>query len=132
MDDSGEITTAILLYERLPEFCYACGIVGHGLRDCPDDAARLDALEGTSTKYGSWLRAASVEQYKNKNSRNEKKHDDIPSSSPHENQSAKSSGKGKTSEHYSNDHERTQQLFTALVHVSHNNEGDNRGNIMGL
>ncbi|TXG51438.1 hypothetical protein EZV62_023962 [Acer yangbiense] len=92
VDDSGEVTTVILLYERLPEFCYACCIIGHGLRDCHDDDARLEALEGVSTKYGSWLRAASVEQSKNRSSRNEKKLDDIPSSSPQENQSANSSG----------------------------------------
>ncbi|KAI9197893.1 hypothetical protein LWI28_006215 [Acer negundo] len=61
VDDTGEVITAILLYERLPEFCYACGIIGHGLRDCPDEEARLGAFEGESTKYGSWLRAATVE-----------------------------------------------------------------------
>ncbi|TXG48501.1 hypothetical protein EZV62_024376 [Acer yangbiense] len=61
VDDSGEITTAILLYERLPEFCYAYGIIGHGLSDCPNDDARLEALEGIFTKYGHWLRAASDE-----------------------------------------------------------------------
>ncbi|TXG60685.1 hypothetical protein EZV62_015258 [Acer yangbiense] len=132
LDDSGEVTTAILLYERLPEFCYACGIIGHGLRDCPDDDARLEALEGVSTKYGSWLRAASVEQSKNRNSRNEKKPDDIPPSSYQENQTAKNSDTNRQSEQYSIDHERTQQLLTALVPVSNTTEDDNRGLKLGL
>lgn len=41
IDDSGDVITAILMYERLPEFCYSCGKIGYGLRDCPDDNARI-------------------------------------------------------------------------------------------
>ncbi|TXG67077.1 hypothetical protein EZV62_008352 [Acer yangbiense] len=106
VDDPGEIITAILLYEKLPEFCYACGIVGHGLRDCPDDNARTEALEGATTKYGSWLRAASLEQAKNRASRKEiKGPENTPSSSNQDDHSGKSSETGKSSKNNSNDQE---------------------------
>ncbi|TXG57629.1 hypothetical protein EZV62_015458 [Acer yangbiense] len=106
MDDSEEIITAILLYEKLPEFCHACGIISHGLRDCLDDNARTKALEGATTKYSSWLRVASLEQAKNRASRKEiKGPENTPSSSNQENQSRKSSETGKSSKNNSNDQE---------------------------
>ncbi|KAK1548987.1 hypothetical protein Q3G72_034709 [Acer saccharum] len=97
-----------------------------------DFLSKLEALEGVSTKYGAWLRAASVEQSKNRNSRNEKKTYGIPTSSSLEDQSAKNSGTGRTSEQYSYDHERPQQPLTALVPVSHTKVDDNRGLQLGL
>ncbi|TXG46426.1 hypothetical protein EZV62_028075 [Acer yangbiense] len=45
-----------LIYERLPEFCYACGRIEYGLHECSDDKARTEALEGSSTKFGPWMR----------------------------------------------------------------------------
>lgn len=42
----------VLLYERLPNFCFNWGIIGHVQRDC--DSQRE---EGNSDKYGNWLRA---------------------------------------------------------------------------
>ncbi|KAL0386176.1 UNVERIFIED_CONTAM: hypothetical protein Sradi_3011900 [Sesamum radiatum] len=44
-------------YEKLPTFCYACGILGHIIRDC---SARLEALDRGEDEgepqYGPWLR----------------------------------------------------------------------------
>ncbi|TXG53871.1 hypothetical protein EZV62_019127 [Acer yangbiense] len=54
---------------RLPEFCYACGKLGNVLRECADDEARLEALKGSSTKFGSWMRAPIKERLKIKNQR---------------------------------------------------------------
>ncbi|KAK0590675.1 hypothetical protein LWI29_030302 [Acer saccharum] len=58
VNESEKAVIVSLTYERLPEFCYECGKIGHGLRECPDDKARNEALEGSSTKYGSWMRVA--------------------------------------------------------------------------
>ncbi|KAL5747010.1 hypothetical protein ACOSQ2_024307 [Xanthoceras sorbifolium] len=53
----GELIVALLRYECLLEFCFACGKIGHGLRDCSDEEARTEALEGSTTKFSSWMRA---------------------------------------------------------------------------
>ncbi|TXG51528.1 hypothetical protein EZV62_024052 [Acer yangbiense] len=66
LDKSGNIVVVGLKYERLPDFCYTCGRVGHGINECFDGEAKKEALEGTSTKYGSWLRATLVEKVKMK------------------------------------------------------------------
>ncbi|KAK3221474.1 hypothetical protein Dsin_008499, partial [Dipteronia sinensis] len=46
LDKSDNIVVVALKYERLPEFCYACGRIGHGIKDCPDGKARKRALDG--------------------------------------------------------------------------------------
>ena len=42
-------------YERLPNFCYRCGLLNHGLRDCPEGKME-DGLESAPLQYGAWLR----------------------------------------------------------------------------
>ncbi|KAL5823721.1 hypothetical protein ACOSQ4_021621 [Xanthoceras sorbifolium] len=56
------LVAAPIKYERLLEFCFACGLLGHALRDCDDETAMREALDGSSTKFGSWLRAAPPER----------------------------------------------------------------------
>ena len=41
-------------YEKPPLFCYHCGLLGHGLKDCDD----YKGEEETKTKYGEWLKAS--------------------------------------------------------------------------
>ena len=42
-------------YERLPNFCYRCGLLNHGLRDCTEGKME-DGLESAPFQYGAWLR----------------------------------------------------------------------------
>ncbi|KAK6125282.1 hypothetical protein DH2020_040971 [Rehmannia glutinosa] len=42
----------LLTYEKLPDFCYTCGKVGHTWRECADEDN-----ENQGTTYGNWLRA---------------------------------------------------------------------------
>ena len=42
-------------YERLPNFCYRCGLLNHGLRDCPKGKME-HGLESAPFQYGAWLR----------------------------------------------------------------------------
>ena len=43
-------------YERLPTFCYICGILGHDEKHC--QASPMEELSGR--QYGEWLKAKGV------------------------------------------------------------------------
>lgn len=51
----GEWFWADLRYERLPSFCFQCGIIGHGDRYCPVGPEKVTL--GAEKPFGSWLRA---------------------------------------------------------------------------
>ncbi|TXG73460.1 hypothetical protein EZV62_002039 [Acer yangbiense] len=46
------------------EFCYACGKIGHVIKECLDVEARTEALTGMTTKFGSWMRAPFMDKRK--------------------------------------------------------------------
>jgi interleukin-1 receptor-associated kinase 1 len=49
-------------YERLPNFCFACGRIGHQLKECEDvedvDNNSYSDIEEKSQAFGPWLRAS--------------------------------------------------------------------------
>ncbi|CAL1366291.1 unnamed protein product [Linum trigynum] len=49
-----------ITYERLPNFCYICGILGHQQRTCPNPKAEDE--EGSDEQYGKWLHASPLKQ----------------------------------------------------------------------
>ncbi|TXG53380.1 hypothetical protein EZV62_022549 [Acer yangbiense] len=49
---------ALIHYERLLELCFAYGKIGHVMRDCCDEEAKKEALDGKTTRYGVWMKAA--------------------------------------------------------------------------
>ncbi|KAL0400083.1 UNVERIFIED_CONTAM: hypothetical protein Sradi_2351600 [Sesamum radiatum] len=54
---SGEELLARLTYERLPNFCYLCGHLGHIDKYCELRFSEAFTDPGTETPYGPWLRA---------------------------------------------------------------------------
>ena len=54
-----------LKYERLPDFCYLCGRLGHMKKECTKSGAREEgdeALDRNLKKFGPWLAAETVER----------------------------------------------------------------------
>ena len=45
-------------YERLPNFCYWCGRVDHGDKDCAIWLANPDSLNQSDQQFGPWMRAS--------------------------------------------------------------------------
>lgn len=42
-------------YERLPNFCYLCGMLGHGEKECDKDGMTRTREEKGAYQYGAWL-----------------------------------------------------------------------------
>ncbi|TXG69631.1 hypothetical protein EZV62_004566 [Acer yangbiense] len=62
MGKSDEIVVVGLKYERLSNFCYACGRIGHVIKECTDEEAKKRALDGASPKFRQWLKAVGTER----------------------------------------------------------------------
>lgn len=57
VDEAGTKTWYLVTYERLPMFCFLCGILGHNEAQCP--RRYDDDLEEPQNgfPFGNWLRA---------------------------------------------------------------------------
>ncbi|CAL1411115.1 unnamed protein product [Linum trigynum] len=53
----------VVAYEKLPNFCYNCGMLGHLKKDCQEELVPEEEAQ-----YGSWMRATSpIKKYDKKN-----------------------------------------------------------------
>ncbi|KAH7544060.1 hypothetical protein JRO89_XS15G0098100 [Xanthoceras sorbifolium] len=59
LDESEESVMLLIRYERLPEYFFGCGMVGHHVRDCPSAPAGADFVQADNQPFGPWLRASS-------------------------------------------------------------------------
>ncbi|TXG73646.1 hypothetical protein EZV62_002225 [Acer yangbiense] len=57
LTDKGTETILLLCYEKLPEYCYHCGLLGHSHRECHKrgEGERRDMDQ--DFEFGSWMRA---------------------------------------------------------------------------
>jgi len=53
-----------LKYVKLPDFCYACGKLGHGYKSCEHFS---DGMMEDELQYGSWLRASPLKSRRRNN-----------------------------------------------------------------
>ena len=54
--EGGESRWVFFKYERLPNFCYQCGKLDHGVKECKESAGTENRAGGEEMQYGAWLR----------------------------------------------------------------------------
>ncbi|KAL5762916.1 hypothetical protein ACOSP7_019180 [Xanthoceras sorbifolium] len=64
LENFDTMITALIKYERLPDFCYGCGFIGHSFRECHISEVRKSIMEGAEPKFRVWLRASPPDRSK--------------------------------------------------------------------
>ncbi|KAL5801796.1 hypothetical protein ACOSQ3_033428 [Xanthoceras sorbifolium] len=64
LENFDTLITALIKYERLPDFCYGCGFIGHSVKECHNSEVRKSIMEGVEPKFGVWLRASPLDRSK--------------------------------------------------------------------
>ncbi|KAH1046715.1 hypothetical protein J1N35_037499 [Gossypium stocksii] len=67
----GTETIGVIKYERIPDFCYVCGIIGHTMKKCQNKRQGLE-VHDSNLQHGSWMRALSVTPNQNRGIRRNK------------------------------------------------------------
>lgn len=62
VNGAGKKIKVYFQYERLQDFCYACGRLGRTVRDCKETTDDKDREEELPNNYGPWLRASMVKK----------------------------------------------------------------------
>ncbi|KAH7570300.1 hypothetical protein JRO89_XS05G0083100 [Xanthoceras sorbifolium] len=58
LEGNREEITTLLRYERLPEYCFCCGMIDYHFRVCTKAINESSSVVVTDYAYGSWLRAS--------------------------------------------------------------------------
>ncbi|TXG57952.1 hypothetical protein EZV62_015781 [Acer yangbiense] len=58
----GKITTMLLRYERLQDYCFRCDRIGHKMDECIEECEDRDMSVDIDKKLGVWLRASSPQK----------------------------------------------------------------------
>ncbi|TXG67284.1 hypothetical protein EZV62_008559 [Acer yangbiense] len=59
----GEESILLLRYERLPEYCFRCGIIGHSYQECHNKEKEGLSSVNMQFDYGPWFRASSPPEH---------------------------------------------------------------------
>ncbi|TXG69574.1 hypothetical protein EZV62_004509 [Acer yangbiense] len=58
LDDMGTESMLLIRYEKIPKFCFQCGLLGHGVKECSDGLGAIGKELNKEFEFGAWLRAS--------------------------------------------------------------------------